>query len=354
MKNKPYHLLIFSIFIILLLVSCSENKSNKRAENKFDDISSKFNNNNNDNKKIIYLVSDMRIRFWAIMAKGIADNSKLLGYELEVYDAQNSAKKELELTIKAFKENIAGLIISPTNSSASATILKLAKRAGVPVVISDIGADKGEYVSYISSNNREGAYKIGKILSKKLLNLGWQDGTVGIVAISQKRLNGQERTAGFMKAMEESNIKSADIKQLVTSKDIETYTFVKDMIQDHSNLRAIWLQTSGMYKGAIEAIKDTKKTKDVLLIAFDAENLEFLDAISKDVIIGSGMQQPYLMGQEAVNIMVSHLEGKKVSKNIQLPILVISAENISNNLDLIKKTVLGISISKDDENNDKL
>jgi len=337
----------FSIIAILLFSSCSENKSNKRdniSQNKTIGTKIKVSSSN----KIIYIVSDMRIPFWQIMAKGMKHSSNSLGFELEVYDAQNNAKQELELTAKALKEDIAGLIISPTNSSASVTILKLAKLAKIPVVISDIGADKGDYVSYISSNNREGAYEIGKVLSKRLLKLGWQNGTVGIVAISQKRLNGQERTAGFMQAMDENSIKSADIKQLITFKDKETYTFVKEMIENNQNLRAIWLQTSSIYKGAIEAIKDTNKTSDVLLIAFDAEDLEFIEAIRSDMIIGSGMQQPYLMGQEAVNSMVKHLQGKSVSKIIQLPILAISSENIDENIDLIKKTVLGITVSGND------
>jgi ribose transport system substrate-binding protein len=123
--------------------------------------------NKNKNKKIIYLNIDMNIPFWQIMAKGIEDNIKSLNYDFEIFDAKNSSKKELELTVKALKEDIDGLIITPSNSSASVTILNLAKQANIPVVISDIGTDKGEYVSYISSNNEEGAYNIGKVLTKK-------------------------------------------------------------------------------------------------------------------------------------------------------------------------------------------
>ncbi len=92
--------------------------------------------------------------------------------------ANNNAKQELENTARAIRDKVDGIILSPTNSSAAVTILKLAKAAKIPVVISDIGADGGEYVSYIASDNREGAYQIGTVLAKALKSRHWKQGNV--------------------------------------------------------------------------------------------------------------------------------------------------------------------------------
>lgn len=292
-------------------------------------------------QKIIYLTSDINVPFWQIMAKGIKNTTDSLNYKFEIYSSNNNAKKELELTIKAIQEKVSGIIISPSNSSACVTILKLAKSAGIPVVISDVGTDSGEYVSYISSNNKDGAYKIGKILSKKMINNKWNNGKVGIIAIPQKRLNGQERTAGFMEALDEANIKGANIKQMVEWTKEETYNFTKQFIINYPNLKAIWLQTSNLYNSALKAIKDMKKEKDLLLVTFDAEP-EFLELIPKEKIIASGMQQPYLMGKIAAQTLNNHLNGFKVKRNIQIPILAVTTENIATKLPLIKQNVLGI------------
>lgn len=297
------------------------------------------------NKKLVYIVPDINIPFWQIMGKGIYNASNSLGYEVKIYGSRNSAKVELEHTIKSIKDKVDGIIISPTNSSACVTILKFAKKANIPVVIADIGADSGEYVSYISSNNTQGAYNIGKVLTKRMKELSYENGKVGIVAIAQKRINGQERTAGFMKALDEENIKSADIKQQVLWTQKETYDNVIEMIINYPDLRAIWLQTSHAYRGALNAIKDAGKTDEILLISFDAEPI-FLDLIPKGILLGSAMQQPYLMGKEAVFAMDNHLNNKKVTKNIQLPILAISSDNIKNKLRLIKLNVLGIENEK--------
>jgi len=292
-------------------------------------------------KQLVYIMPDSKIPFWHIMGRGIQSTADSLGYDIDIYDAQNSARLEIQFIAKAIKDKVSGIIVSPSNSSACVTILKLAERAGIPVVIADIGTESGKYISYISSNNRDGAYLIGKLLSNKLLKLGWENGRVGIIAIPQKRQNGQARTAGFMQAIEEHDIKSASIKQLVTWSTEETYDFTREMLNKHPDLRAIWLQTSNIYKGALDAIVDSGKQDEVLLITFDAEP-EFLELIPQGSIVGSAMQQPYLMGMESVKAMDKHLNGKPVVKNLQLPILIISSKNITDKLPVINKMVLGI------------
>lgn len=298
--------------------------------------------NNSKSKKIIYIASDMTIPFWQIMSKGIQNGSHQYDYNLEIYSSENKAKKELELVTKAIENKVDGIVISPTNSSACVTVLKLAKNANIPVVIADIGTDGGEYLSYISSNNQQGAYEIGKVLTAKITELKYNKGKVGIIAIPQKRLNGQARTQGFMEALNEAGVKGANIKQQVDFSLEETYTLSKELIQNNPDLRAIWLQGSDKYEGAIKAIYEAGKKEEILLITFDAEPI-FLELIPQGILVGAAMQQPFLMGEEAIKALHQHFNQKNVTKNIQLPILAISANNIHTMLPVIKRNVLGLT-----------
>lgn len=293
-------------------------------------------------KKLAYIVSDISIPFWSIMAKGIEHKAKEKGYEVEVYGSANIKKTELQNAVKAIKEGVDALIISPINSSTAVTVLKFAQNAGIPVVISDIGTDGGEYLSFISSNNENGAYEIGKVLAKKMQDLGIdKDGTVGIVSIPQKRANGKARTNGFMKALDEAGIKSSGLLQQVDFSYEETYEHSLTLINQDPNLKAIWLQGSDKYQGALDAIKKSGKEEEILLICFDAEP-EFLDMIPQGKLVGAAMQQPYLMGEKAVESLYDHFSGKEVQKQQQLEILAISGENIEEKLPIIKRNVLGM------------
>ena len=301
--------------------------------------------NSLDKKKLAYIVSDTSIPFWNIMLRGAQNSAQNLNYEIEVYNSQNDVKTELENAIKVINNKVSGIIISPNNSSSCATILKLAKKANIPVVIADIGTDSGEYVSFISSDNKNGAYEIGKVLSNKISTLNIQNPKVAIIAIPQKRLNGQERTSGFMKAMDESSIKGSNIKQQITFSKEETYNFTKELINENPDLNAIWLQGSDKYQGALDAIYESGKKDKILLLTFDAEP-EFLELISNNILVGSAMQQPFLMGEKAVENMDKYLNNQVVEKNNKLPVLAISKENIEDNLSIIKRNVFGIDYKK--------
>lgn len=296
--------------------------------------------------RLVYLVSDLRIPFWDIMWRGIESRAAELGYDAVAYSADNDARTELELAVRAINdEAVVGMIVSPTNSSACATILKLANRADLPVVISDIGTEGGEYVAYIASDNRAGAYVVGKILAARMDALGWQDGRVGIIAIPQKRANGRERTAGFMQAMNEAGIKGAGIRQQVSFSYRETYDFSRAFIEEQPGLRAIWLQGSDRYQAALDAIADTGRQGEILLVTFDAEP-EFLQMIPAGELVGAGMQQPYLMGEKAVDAMHLHQQGLSVEREKRVPVLAVSAENIAEKLPLIRRNVLGLADGK--------
>lgn len=296
----------------------------------------------NQQKKLAYIVSDINIPFWQIISKGIKDKSNELGYEIHIYSSNNLKKNELENLASAISLKIDGLIISPINSSTASTLLEIANMNKIPTIVADIGSDSQNYLSFISSDNKKGAYELGKILSKYMKSLSWnKEGTVGIIAIPQKRLNGKDRTIGFIKALEEDNIKVSGMYQQVDFSYEETYNYSKKLIDENENLRAIWLQGSDKYKGALDAIKKANKQNEIALICFDAEP-EFLEMIQNGDLVASAMQQPYIIGQEAVVTLNNYFNNKEVKKEQKMEILSISKENIDDKLKIIKLNVLGI------------
>jgi ABC-type sugar transport system substrate-binding protein len=111
-----------------------------------------------------YLASDLRIPFWNILRWGIEFRGLALGCEVAVYSAENDPKRELEAAVRAIGDRVNGILLSPTDSSAAVTVLKPASEVRIPVVIADMGPDRDDYVSYISSDNYGGAYRLDEAL----------------------------------------------------------------------------------------------------------------------------------------------------------------------------------------------
>ena len=184
-------------------------------------------------------------------------------------------------------------------------------RAKIPVVVADIGTNSGDYVSFVISDNYQGAHGVGEALAAALKDKGWTDGSVGLVTISQARKNGQARTAGFRDAMKTAGLtKEAGLQQMQSYTADETFKFTQDMLTANPDMKAMFIQTD-----------------------------QFVDLLKKGDIVASGMQQPYLMGVKSGEALAAALKGETPEKQILVPIVVATSKNIDQILPTIKETV---------------
>ena len=203
-------------------------------------------------KEIVYITPGLDLPFWRYLSRGIEASATKAGFTFAALDSHNNAQTQLSNAQDAISRGVAGICISPTDSSTAPSVLALAARANVPVVVSDIGTNSGDYVSFVISDNAQGAYSVGQALAAALKAKGWSDGSVGIIAISQARKNGQARTAGFRKAMAEAGItKEAGLQQMASYSTDETFKFTQDMLTGNPGMRGLWVQTDQPTLGAL-------------------------------------------------------------------------------------------------------
>lgn len=289
-------------------------------------------------KHIAYLTPGLDLPFWRYLAKGIKDEAARHDSTVTVYDSHNSAATQLKNAQDAIARHVDGIVLSPTTSSAAPSVLNAAAKAGIPVVIGDIGTTSGTYVSFIISNNREGAYETGQALAKALKAKGWDHGPVGLVTISLARNNGQARTAGFRQAMKEAGVKEVALNQMQTYTAGETFKYVQDMLTAHPDLHAIFVETDTPTLGAVRAIHASHREGGILLAAFDGVP-EYVQLIRSGKIVVAGMQQPHLMGVRSAQAMFQHFAGKTPDKKILVPIKIVTKQNLDKVLPTIKRTV---------------
>jgi simple sugar transport system substrate-binding protein/ribose transport system substrate-binding protein len=291
-------------------------------------------------KEIVYLTPGLDLPFWRYLSKGVEATAKKNGYTYQALDSHNSAQTQLQNAQDSIARGVAGIVISPTDSSTAPSVLQLAKSAGIPVVIADIGTNEGEYVSFIISDNYEGAHGVGEALAAALKAKGWESGSVGLITISQARKNGQARTKGFRDGLVAGGVKTeeAGLQQMQSYTADETFKFTQDMLTANPNMRGMFIQTDQPTIGALRAIRAARRQGEVLVAAFDGIP-DFIDLLKSGEIVASGMQQPYLMGVKSAEAMFEHLGGGKPEKEILVPIIVVTSENIEKLLPTIKESV---------------
>ena len=292
-----------------------------------------------ENGELVYMTPGLDLAFWRYVSEGVRSVAEEEGYGFSALDSTNDPQTQLQNAQDAIARGVAGIVLSPTDSSTAPAVLQLAQDAGIPVVIADIGTDSGEFVSVIGSNNYEGAHGVGEALAAAMQAEDLAEGSVGIVGISQARLNGQARTQGFQDAMAEAGIEGdAGLQQMQAYTADETFRFTQDMITANPGMTGMFVQTDGPTLGALRAIKAARMDGDVLVGAFDGIP-EFVPLLQSGELVVSGMQQPYLMGVRSAEAMVEHLGGGTPEEEITVPILIVTSSNIEEMLPTIRETV---------------
>ena len=106
-----------------------------------------------DTKEIVYITPSLDLPFWRYLSHGIESEAKKAGFSYTALDSNNSAATQLKNAQDAIARGVAGIAISPTDSSTAPSVLAAAARAKIPVVVADIGTNSGDYVSFIISDN---------------------------------------------------------------------------------------------------------------------------------------------------------------------------------------------------------
>lgn len=95
----------------------------------------------------------------------------------------------------------------------------------------------------------------------------------------------------------------------------------QNILQAHPEVEAIFSHNDEMALGAIEAIGD----KDVIVVGFDG-NEDAMKAIKSGKLDATVAQQPDKMGKASVDSIIKLMDGKKLEKEIKIPLKLEKAE----------------------------
>ena len=200
--------------------------------------------------KLVYVTDGLDLPFWRYVAVGVSDVAKTNGFGYAALDSHHDAQTQMQNTQDALAKDTTGIVLSPTDSTSAPNVLSLAAKSNVPVAFAGIGTISGTYASLVTSEDDRGAYGVGAELAKQLTAHNWHGAEVGIIQISQARVNGKKRTAGFEKAMTETGNTIVARNEMRTYTVDETYHFVQDMLTAHPNMHALFIETDQPALGA--------------------------------------------------------------------------------------------------------
>ncbi|MDP0098940.1 ribose ABC transporter substrate-binding protein RbsB [Glaesserella parasuis] len=265
---------------------------------------------------IALAISTLDNPFFVTLKEGAEKKAKELGYNLVVLDSQNDPAKELsnveDVTVRGAKV----LLINPTDSEAVGTAVAVANKKNIPVITLDRGANKGNVVSHIASDNVAGGKMAGDFIAEKVGKNAKVIQLEGIAGTSAAR----ERGEGFKQAVEANQFELL-ASQPADFDRTKGLNVMENLLASHGSAKAVFAQNDEMALGALRAIKASGK--NILVVGFDGTD-DAVKAVNGGQLAATIAQQPDKIGELGVEVADKVLKGEKVEAQIPVPLKVIS------------------------------
>ena len=264
-------------------------------------------------------ISTLNNPFFVTMQEGAEAKAKELGYELIVLDSQNDPARELSNIEDLMQRGVQALLINPADSDAVVNAVRMANRSDLPVFTVDRGATRGDVVSHIASDNTLGGKMAGDYIADQLGSGARVVQLEGIPGTSAAR----ERGKGFAQAVADNNFNLL-ASQAADFDRTKGLNVMEDLLTAYSNIDAVFAQNDEMALGAVRAIAASQQ-QDILVVGFDGTS-DGIEAVESGGMGATVAQQPYVIGELAVENAVRHLNGETVEEYIPVPLEVITGQ----------------------------
>ncbi|MDG6448862.1 ribose ABC transporter substrate-binding protein RbsB [Glaesserella parasuis] len=265
---------------------------------------------------IALAISTLDNPFFVTLKEGAEKKAKELGYNLVVLDSQNDPAKELSNVEDVTVRGATVLLINPTDSEAVGTAVAVANKKNIPVITLDRGANKGNVVSHIASDNVAGGKMAGDFIAEKVGKNAKVIQLEGIAGTSAAR----ERGEGFKQAIEANQFELL-ASQPADFDRTKGLNVMENLLASHGSAKAVFAQNDEMALGALRAIKASGK--NILVVGFDGTD-DAVKAVNGGQLAATIAQQPDKIGELGVEAADKVLKGEKVDAQIPVPLKVVT------------------------------
>lgn len=263
--------------------------------------------------------------YWQDIKKGAEEAAKDKNIIVEFQGPDYASVEEgIRLIKMAYASNVSGIITYVQDSSSYNAIINKIIDDNIPLITIDSDAEESKRLAYIGTDN----VNAGKVGAKEMIRQVGNTGDIGIILGGAEVKNQIERVNGFKSYIEEnSNLKISNTESS-DSYLLQAELATKKILTDNVDIKALFCTSAQDGIGAAKAIKSMNLIGKVKIVCFDALP-ETLDLIEEGVISATIAQNPYVMGQEAVNTIVNIIKGNKAQELQLIDVLVINDKNIA-------------------------
>jgi ABC-type sugar transport system substrate-binding protein len=259
-------------------------------------------------------------QFFKLVELGMKQEAAGLGVEFRPASSAGSLDKEISLVETFTAQRVQAICVAPLSQQASIPALKRAAAAGVKIVTFDSPVAGDFPAASIRSDQESLGRPTGEAARRYITEkLG---GRANVAIISYMALAPEpasQRTKGF-----EDQVRTLPGVKIAARQDAwlapDAADKVEAILTAHPEVDLIWAANEGGTVGAVTAVRNAGRAGKVVVFGTDmsAQIGDFLLA-SDNILQAVTGQQPFDIGQRAVQAAVKAVRGEPVERKVLLP-----------------------------------
>jgi ABC-type sugar transport system substrate-binding protein len=241
------------------------------------------------------------------------------GIQLMFSDAQQKPENQIKAVRSFIANQVDVIAFSPIVEDGWDMVLKEAKDAGIPVILTDRTIeikDESLYTTVIGSDFKEEGRKAGRWLVEKLkdvkgeINIVEIQGTIG----SAPAIDRKEGFEEIIKKEPNMKITMSESADFMRSKGYEVMQ--NFLVKQGRNINVLFSHNDDMAFGAIKAIEEygLKPGKDIIILSIDANKGAFKQMIQGK--LNCSVECNPLLGPQLMQLVKDLVNGKKIERRI--------------------------------------
>ena len=266
--------------------------------------------------------------FFNEMNAGAEAAAEAAGAELVIFNANNDPAAQNNAIETYIAQGVDAIIVVAIDTNGIMSAVVQAASADIPVVAIDAILPDGPHVAQVGVNNYGAGVLIGRYFLDYVESELGGSAQIGIVGalnstIQNIRQRGFEETIGANPDIE--------IVGVVDGRNIQdnAMTAAENLFTANPGMDAVYATGEPALIGAIAATVSQGLEDDIRVFGWDLTE-HSVDGIDQGFVVAVVQQSPYGMGETAVETALTVLDGGEVSRVIDVPVTLVTADNVDD------------------------
>lgn len=286
-----------------------------------------------DRADLALVTINLEALFFTEMVRGAEKAAQDAGASLTVFNANDDPAAQNNAIQNYIQQGVDGLMVVAIDVEGIKPAIQDAADAGIPVVAIDAIVESPAVDVQVGVDNAEAAEQMGEFFNEWAQQEGIDSAKIGIVGALNSFIQIQRQDAF------EETVKGAghEIIQVVDGKNQqeEAQRAAENLFTANPDMDAVYATGEPALIGAIAAARSQGATEKVSLFGWDLSE-QAIGAIDDGFLVGVVQQDPYTEGVRAVEAVMRLINGKDVQKNIEVPVTIVTKENVNQYRELFQ------------------